>query len=337
MLVLILCITVFVLITIFPFLLSRGIVCGSENETVLVVKSDNVKNPRYFSDSFKEKLLDAIEKNGGLNDRIFLSKEEKILYIRDKREIKGEMDRILFLRVPIELESSSTFLKEVYAEEKIKFGVSSVIRAVAGKKEVVVGEKSIIKRWADAQELLVIKKGADAGKSATSGKMVIMEKKSRFLRVYAPVIQFVSSGDLAGVYDESENQCEDMHVYMKIVRNKKYVKEGEKIRNTIITKHNLEIKHDAFVYGDIKSSGTIIVRQNSFISGNVFADGDIIIEGNVKIMGNVFSGGSMYIGTGVKIGKKGSIKSVISNNIMEICEGSTIYGYVGTERGGKVV
>lgn len=334
MLELVACCIVFTSITLFPFGLGRFLDFDDGVETSLVVRSDNIKNPRYFSESFRRLLLDAIEVNGGINDRLFLSKEERILYIKDRRQIEEVMDKLLFVRIPLKIDKKAVFLKEVYAEEKIVFAASSVIRAVSGKKEVIIGENSVVKRWADADELLVLKNNCHAGKSITSGKRVVISSGCEFLRIYAPVIEI---SDCVEKTDDESIVCEDMPVYKKIVRNIKSVAESEELKNTIITSHNLQIGENAVVYGDIKSTGNIKICKNAIVTGNVFADGTIIIEDYAKVFENVFTESVIYIGAGVEIGRKGKIKSVISREGMYISVGSKVYGYIGTERGGKVM
>ncbi len=331
------CIVLFLALTFFPFTLSRRIQFGEDGGASLYVRDDNVKDPRYFVKSFRKMLKKAIEEHGDEAGEIVLSKKEKIVYIDSQSKILNTMNVLCYIKKNIELERSVRFNKEIYVEQDIEFGDNTVLRAVAGERKVFIGKNSKIIRWADADELLVLKMGTNAGRSCSSPKKVVVEPGCRFSNIFSPVIEM---RNYIQVLDDVPNDVavqKTAPVYIKIIRNIKRVEDDEKLKRTIVTKHNLTIGAGAIVYGDIKASKKIYIKKNAVITGNIFADDSIIMENGVKVLGNVFAGESLYMGCSCQIGRMGRIKSAIAREHLVIGAGSVVYGYAATDNYGKVV
>lgn len=335
---------IFILMFIFPFLLSKGVEYDGGMEKSLVVKSDNIKDARYFSKSFrrlmnKVKELCIAENNDSSSsvEKVKLSKDEEVFFWNGVEPLGEEVNSICYIKKEIDFCNKMIFEKEVFAEKDIEFAGKTKLRAIAGDKSVIIGENSKVVRWADAEEILVLKRGSDAGKSVSSGDRLVIEPECVFTRIYAPVIEVKN---YIRVTDKDKDEVvinKDAPVYMKIKRNISQVSKHEEIKNTIITKYDLIIEPGAIVYGDVKSDKIVHIKNNAVITGNVFGDESVIIEQGAKIFGNVFAGENLYIGPDVTIGKIGRIKSAISRVDMIISEGAIIYGYVGCENTGRIV
>lgn len=326
----------FIILILFPFLLSLGVKFESKDATSLVVINNNVKDPRYFSKSFKKKLTNALIDNPNPRD-VILSKIEEIVFWDEKYENVKAIDKICIFEKEADIDNKVKFMKEIYSKENIEITNRSSVRAIAGEKNVIVGEKSKVIRWVDAENLLVLKELSDAGISASSGERLVVEHGCTFKRLYSPIIEVRK---YVGIIDEEPEEIvinRETPVYMKLLRDIKEVEERTTLNKTIITKHKLIIGYGATVCGDVKSDKDIYIRANSVVTGNVFADGNIIIEKGVKVFGNIFAGKNVYIGPDVQIGKVGRIKSVIARLSMLIAKGTIVYGYIGTELGGKIV
>ena len=83
----------FIILILFPFLLSLGVKFESKDATSLVVINNNVKDPRYFSKSFKKKLTNALIDNPNPRD-VILSKIEEIVFWDEKYENVKAIDKI---------------------------------------------------------------------------------------------------------------------------------------------------------------------------------------------------------------------------------------------------
>ncbi len=323
-------------------MLSKRIKYNAGTEKSLMVKNDNVKDARYFSNSFRQLMAGVepvkIPENGqSVVETVRLSKSEKIIFWNGREPLGEKVKNICYISNKAEFKVKTVFEKEIYAADSVEFAGNTVLRAVAGEKNVIIGENSEIQRWADGKLFTVIKKGTNAGKSVSSGERLIIEPHCRFKRLYAPVIE------MRNYVRVSDSPCDEMlinreaPVYMKIKRDIRQVGREQEFKHTIITGYDLTIEAGAVVYGDLKSDGSIHIKNNTVITGNVFADGCIIIEQGVKILGNVFASENLYIGPDVTIGKTGRIKSAISRVSMVITEGTIIYGYVGCENVGEII
>ena len=91
------------------------------------------------------------------------------------------------------------------------------------------------------------------------------------------------------------------------------------------------------VRGDICSHKEVRICDDAVVCGNLFAEEDIHIGTNATIIGNVFTQGSVYIETGAMIGKPGSISSIIARDNITFEKNVFVYGYVSSERGGKII
>ena len=330
---------IFLLLLLFPFLLSYGVHYDSETGRSLIVKNDNIKDARYFSKSFRNKIknADVSGKEDGCIGKVKLSKEEDILFYDKTTALDTCIDSICYINAEAEFHDKIEFNKEVYAKENITLADSTVVRAIAGDKKVVIGGHSKIGRWADAEQFLALKEGSDAGISLSSGEKLVIEPDCVFTRLYAPVIEVkkYTVTDETNIKNVVINKSAP--VYMKLLRNIKVVEKNQEERHTIVTKYDLTIEKCAVVYGDIKSDKSIRIGKYAVVTGNVFGDGDVIIEQGAKVLGNVFSGANLYIGPNVTIGKTGRIKSALARVNLVIAQGTVIYGYAGCEGTGKTV
>lgn len=319
---------------LFPFLLYKKVHYTDELEKSLIVKSDNVKDARYFAKSFRGKIKDIAREK---IENTVISRDEKILYYDGKQTLENSIKNICYINTDVIFEQKHFFSKEVYSEGNISFAANSKIRAVAGEKKVFIGENTVVERWADAEELIVMDKKSNAGVNLSSERMAVIDSDCEFKRLYAPVIR-------VGEYKQGMDEIADnvviykiSPVYMKNLRNIEKVGLNQEEKHTIVTVHDLSLEPGSVVYGDIKSEKDIRIKEKAVVTGNVFADGNIIIEQGARILGNVFAGKNLYIGPSVVIGKLGRIKSALSRVDMIIAEGAVVYGYAGCEHKGKTV
>lgn len=343
MAILFICVVIFLIIFLFPFILSRGVKLSDELGNSMIVRNDNVRNPRYFVISFKNMLTKAMESvtavRGENNvEEIQLSKAEKVIFWDGKKNIGFNVDKICYITEPIALNKNGIiFNKEVYARENVEFSEKTNLRAVAGEKMVMLGEESRVLRWADAEELLVIKKLSSVGANMTSGNRIVVEPRCDFKRMYAPVIEVHTYVRIVDVtpYDTVINRIAP--VYMKTERDISEISSEIEYRNSVITKHDLLVRSAAVVYGDLKSDKSIHIRANAVVTGNIFADEMVVLEKGVRVLGNIFVGKDLYIGPDVTIGKIGRTKSAVAVGDVVMADGATIYGYVGAERSGRTI
>lgn len=328
-------ILIYLILMLFPFLLAYRSTRGNNENYSLVARSNNIKDARYFAKSFKSKLLKSLDTNQSSGD-VILSKIEPIMVWDNEYEDTKFIDKICIFDKKADIDNKVKFKKEIYAKDDIEIVNKASIRAVAGEKNVIIGEKSKVIRWVDAEKILVLKEFADAGVSATAAERLVIENGCSFKRLYAPVIEVRKYVELIDQSPDEITINRKTPVYTKIERNIKKLEEGEVLKKSIATKYKLVLEAGSTVCGDIKADKNIHIKANSIITGNIFSEGNIVIERGVKIFGNIFAGKNIYIGPDVQIGKLGRVKSVVARLSAYITIGTVIYGYVGTETGGKI-
>lgn len=302
----------------------------------LVVRNDNVKDPRYFAKSFLSLMDRALEKYDG-SGIIQLSKEEKLIEpAAGLFAPKGECEELIHAKNDFRAAEKSVFLKEIYAKKDAVFERNSVLRAVATRGKLKLQEGVEVERWADAGRTFQVEAGCDLGISATSEENLYLAPNCQFHRLFAAKIEVVSSSGTAEV-EPIKWLFPDQKVFPDILWNAREVDDNQELENTIVTKHNLVIGEHAVVKGDIKSEKNIHIKANSQVMGNVFADGDVVFEENVCINGHVFSQSHIFIGPDNSVGRPGAVHSVVARETIVLCETAKIYGYVGAEGAGETV
>ena len=170
---------IFVVLLLFPFLLAFLVKFDDKRETSLIVRNDNVKDPRYFSKSFKNLLKNGM-KNNESQDYINLSRAEKWIKWNPKEEYSAKLDKMIYIRDDTVIPEGMTFKKEIYSEGNLRVLGENKLRAAAGEKDVVLEEGTIVQRWVDAERNLVAREKAHLGVSATAGECLIVEPNCKF-------------------------------------------------------------------------------------------------------------------------------------------------------------
>lgn len=323
--VLLLAIILFFVILLLPFFIA-GVSYGKGKPVFLQIRSNNVRDPRFFAKSFRRKIDQALENYDG-SGQIQLSKMEELVtppFFDDK--VKG----IALLKKPFVDTQPRLYLDEVYCQSSAEFQEDSSFRAIAGRDRVVLGNNSEIIRWVDAEKELVCGCGCELGVSASSGNILRIWDGCNFLRLYAPVI--CVGMDTQPVF--SAPQAEEKE--LGITRTHK-VRTQEVIKTDVISTGKLMIGENSIILGSVKANGDIHVCSGACIIGNLISDGTIAMDEDVFVGGTVFSQYSVYVGRNCQIGRAYQTKSLIAQENIYICEGTRIFGFVSCERGGKTV
>ena len=315
----------FVVMLMLPFLVAATMY-KKEDKAALYIKNDNVRDPRYFSKSFRAMLEKALKTYDG-SGYITLSKKDK-LNTGDFAE--GEVEGISYTDLPFTEENAHAFMGEFYAKDDAKFARETSLRALAGVKNLTLGEDNEVVRWVDAEKTLVCGNGSELGVSASAAQKMKLGVDCLFMRLYAQAIYIgLDAPELAftPVQQPKETGFETVDE----------VDEDEIITTVMICRGGLTIGKNARILGSVKSTGNIHVQSGAQIQGSLVADGNIIFEENSFVGGVVFSQGSVFLGRNCQIGRPHGIKSLIAKENITLCEGSRIYGYASCERGGRTV
>jgi cytoskeletal protein CcmA (bactofilin family) len=332
--------TVFLLMMCAPLLM--GILSldkGSDNK--LSIRSDNRRNPRYFAQSFGTMVEGAVREGSGAAN-IMLSKQEQLMLAETIPPSLRRVDVVVLASECFSVGDGRRFAKEIYARQDITFGKDCIARAVMAAGDLAFSQNCKVVRWADAQGCVSASAGTTLGMSCSSLQRISLEPGCAFRRLYAPEICVTSTVEQVlpqplGLLPGLLSECSAGKRYTEWLFNVREIKGGSIVRNTIVTRKNLRIGKYATVLGDIRSDRSLHIGCGSVITGNIFSDGYVVLEQGVWVQGVVFTQQSVYCGPQCRVGKDGSIKSLIAKETIALGEGSVINGYVHCERIGRTV
>ncbi len=331
---------IFVIMLMAPFLNSLRY-CKKEG-SVLHIDQGHVRNARYFGKSFAQ----MIENNmSSLDDgTVFLSKEEGFIDVNTEKIPEQAEEVVICLNRDFEPPAhTKVFMKEIYGDCNVNIGREGIkVRAVYARQKVILGNRTDIVRWVDAEESVAVYDDCDLGISATAGKRLSIGKNCTFYRLFAPEILIGQyPDDFRDAMSARDPRIFEVQETVEVKRNVAYVDQEMTDENmeaniTVLSEENVVVMDRIIVRGDIRSHSGVRVCDNAVICGNIFAENDILIGSNAVVLGNVFAQGSVHIQEGAMIGRRGKISSVIARDKVIFEKSACVFGYVCCEGGGIV-
>lgn len=327
----------FLSLLLLPFLPGILELSKKKDAEPLFIAMDYIRNPRYFSKSFKEIFKQGLEKTGdetGFHE-IELSKNESLeiclsMDIPDEKEIH----HLLYVQGDLVSGNGVYLGKEVYVTQNALLGQNNVVQAMVSEGYVSLGRGSKVRRWLDAEGDIHVGEQCNLGINISSGGKIFLGKNAVFRRVFAiPVI----TGDVAIPNPFEPSDIIEAAGPQKpgFVRQKaQLVPKGTRLHNNVIFTRKVTIGSNTLIQGDVKGYDEIVLEENVAIDGNIFADASVFIGPNARISGNVFSQNSIHISQGTVISSPSKIKSVIGKRGVYIESNVIIYGFISTEGNG---
>lgn len=328
----------FVLMTAFPFLLSRFIPKESEPAT-LVVQNHNKKDPRYFANSFEtimEKALDHYEtKQQEGEDRVLtLSHQEDFVYATELPNSYDVVDNIVVAPTSLTTNPEAVFKKEIFAKADATVSEGNTLRAIKANSLIIRSNCKIL-RWADGTESTYVGKNCQLGVSCSSQEKLSIEGDCQFQKLYAKEIHI---GHFPNSQKDVTNTISpDQVIEDKLLRNAKEITENTTLDQTIITNHTLRVGAHSTIKGHIKSQRQIILGPGTTVYGNVIAEKGIILQEGCRVFGDIFSQTFICIDQKCVVGQAGKIKSMVARENIYLSEGCIAYGFIGCESHGHII
>lgn len=309
-------------------------------ESVLPVRQDRTRDPRYFSNSFRKKFLPAWDERTENKIKLSGAAEEFIFADNLKRENYPEIFDCVTVAENIDFKpaAKAQFRREIYAFKNAEIAEESVLRAIHADGSLKLENGVQLIRWADAEGLVQTGDNCELGMSLSSATRVEVGKNCVFRRLYAPQIKIApGDGELFG-----ERMPKDWIYEIDIPSDRKHkcrIKEDDADENGVIygsyvSDRKIIMGENLVLAGSISSGGAVHVGDNSIVCGNIFANGDIDIGRNCVVLGNVFSQGDIYCESGTIIGSQGKIRSMIARDGICFEENCYVHGYVSCEKTG---
>ena len=334
---------VFVIMLLAPFA-GAMIYCAGKKVSILKIHQGKVKDARYFGKSFAE----LVEKNFSSmgEDVIKLSREEEFMDGDEELKFPEEVEKLVICQDKsfYSPRKVKVYHKEIYSGQNIAIVASEVrLRAAYAKKKMVLGAKTKVERWVDAEETLAIYDQCNLGMSASAGKRLCVGKDCRFRRLYAPEILIGQyPGQTKDAMEHKNSRIFEASEQLEVMRNIDYVDQDiadeQGVANiTVLSRTDVKILEHIIVKGDVRSQKGVRLCDDATVCGNIFAEEDIYIGRNVVVLGNVFTQGNIYVEENSMIGQRGKISSVIARETVTFEKNVSVFGYVSCERGGTVV
>jgi acyl-[acyl carrier protein]--UDP-N-acetylglucosamine O-acyltransferase len=325
---------------VWPFIGGWREMIVASDATPLFINMDYLKDPRYFAISFRrffKNFLNDENLQPGIYELKF-SKPEKVEVLESGAVLSGrEVAMIAYARRDLATASDMVFTKEIYVRGNVSIGQNNDLRALVCDGDVSLADRTVLRRWLDAEGNIRAGRDCNLGVSLTSAKECRIAVGCLFRRLYGAPVR------VGGFPKKNPVQMAGAQTETRIFPPADEGRELEEIwpytenQFSVITPHNLKIGASSRILGHVKTYGNLTVEDNVLITGNVFAEGDIFIGRFSQVAGDVFAQGGVTIGENAQIGRPGRVKSVVGNQAVAMAGGAAVYGYVTTEGDGRAL
>ncbi len=333
------CIVLLILVFLLPFLPGIKELFLQRDVVPLSIRSDYVKNPRYFAESFKQKIQQGLSGDGeriGLR-QMKLSKQEMVDAVETMHMVDDTaVPHVCYVRKELSTGNRVSFDKEVFVQEKVKLGAHNRLRALACEGDISLGFGTRVERWVDASGGIEAEGSCNLGTSASCSRELCVAPACSFKRLYGfPVV----SGSGADRAEADTVAASELRLIGEngAERNLTEIPPHSRKECSLISSRSLVVGEGTVIGGHIKTHGSLTLESNVAVAGNVFAEGAVHLGQGCRIAGTVFSQDWVYIGPGVTIGQPGKIKSVVGKKGIILEPDSAVYGFLITEGEGKVI
>lgn len=315
----------------------------SRKGSALFISKDKVHDPRYFAKSFAALMQQA--KTDPAASKIRLSRVEELDRITGEGFSQRQYDHLVYCgQSPLTIvPRNMIFQKEVYCTQDICFAGDTVFRSLYTEKNLIIGNGTLIGRWADAEGTAAAYDNCDLGLSFTSASGLCIGNNCTFRRLYAPEILlgcYPCDAFRFGVNNTFETVLSPDAKHVE-ERNIRYVLDDWKdesgtVPDTLITDQDLTVTENLVVQGHIRSKKGVRLCEGAVVCGNVFAEENIVLGRGSRVLGVVFTQGSVTLEDGATVGYRGKITSLVARDRIFVSGKARVYGYVSCEKGGTV-
>jgi len=273
-------IIIFVIMLFLPFFPAIRELYQKKDDKPLFVSMDYTKDPRFFDNSFREKLVANVDQVG--IDRCFritISGKEELIEVVEAKNIDNFNfgKYALYLDGDLHMKKGMNFSKEVYVNGTTELQENTKIRALLSEKDLILGKDCKVIRWIGSEENIFVGSGCNLGVRCTCEKELHIEENCVFKSLYGhPIITDYSV----------QNKC----------YNDVTLKENVEIDADIISDKNIILGSNCRVWGNLFCQGEITIAPGCEIGTegivkSVIGKKGITLEGNVKIHGYVLTEG----------------------------------------------
>jgi len=250
----------------------------------------------------------------------------------------GTQHRLVVVDMAMTLQNDETFLMEVYARAPTIGGAGSMYRAIYADRELGLGERSTVMRWAHACGTLGVGSHSVLRGRITSDTAVVLGGNVVFERIGAPVISVgtvrvppPASRELTSWQLPPEARQVGDHYR---IDGDLEIPGGVRVTTSLVVAGALTIGPGARVEGSVKAHHDVELGDGAQVRGALVARRQIMIGAQACLDGPVIAEDRIRIGQGSVVGGP-DLPATVSAPEVELMAGATVYGQISAPMGGR--
>ena len=251
----------------------------------------------------------------------------------------GTQNRLVVVDGAMTLQDDETFLMEVYARAPMIGGAGSVYRAIYADRELGLGERSTVLRWAHAGGTMGVGSHSVLRGRITSDHAVVLGGNVVFERIGAPRIS-VGTGHGTPPTAASATQPFTLPEHARLVGDHYRVEgdleipAGTRVTSSLVVAGTLTIGPGALVEGSVKAHRDIELADAARVRGSVVARRRVMVGDSAWIGGPVIAEERIRLGQRSVVGGP-ELPATVSAPVIELAAGATVYGQISAPLGAR--
>ena len=316
----------------------------------LPIDSNYIKDDRFFATSFESRVVDAVgpfPRKPGRSAVVFRD-PEVIDTIGGDLTIEREEPPASIIDVHGELvvRANTHLMKEALTGGTAVIEHGSTLRAIKSEADIRLGTEVRVERWIDAGRTIFASANADLGVRATARRSIVLEPGVVFRFLSAPV---VSVGTPASI---RSRQAVDPKPVNDLVGGARHRVRAD---GALIVDGPFALPAGVVSKGDVIARGDVTIGEKATLIGSIHSDRDIHLEAAARVTGSVVAGRNVFMGrsasavghvvanghaslaNGARVGKRGSVTTLLADEGIEIGAKAAVYGRIITYGTGRAV
>jgi cytoskeletal protein CcmA (bactofilin family) len=251
----------------------------------------------------------------------------------------GTQNRLVVVDGSMKLHDDETFLMEVYARAPMIGGAGSVYRAIYADRELGLGERSTVLRWAHAGGTLGVGSHSVLRGRITSDQAVVLGGNVVFERIGAPRISVGTEHGTpplalppAPVFTLPAGARRLGDHYR--VEGDLAIPGGVRVESSLVVAGTLTIGPGALVEGSVKAHRDIELGDAARVRGSVVARRRVMVGSSAWIGGPVIAEERIRIGQRSVVGGP-ELPATLCAPVVELAAGATVYGQISAPLGAR--
>jgi predicted acyltransferase (DUF342 family) len=335
---LILIIIIFVIMLYLPFSPAIIELIQKKDDKPLFISMNYTKDPRFFDNSFREKLISNVDQMGV--DRCFrvtLSGREELIEVVESKNIDNFKfgNHALYLNGDVHMKKDMKFSKEVYVYGTTEVQENTKIRALLSEKNLILGNDCKVLRWIGSEENIFVKSGCNLGVRCTCENELHLEENCVFKSLYGhPIItdypvqneeeledidsEMDIETDIEKILENTEEELVEESVEKtteEIVKDdpEKPIYETMTFRkleddkstisdnSLVMSRNELSLPQNTEFSKDLIVKSKLVIGSGSEIKGTIKCYDDITLKENVEVDGDIFSDKNIILGPNCRV------------------------------------